>query len=105
MIQLDLNNPVFQSNLLDLGKNEAWEVLKTLHLPQQMNWEQVQNSKGLRWELIQTRQGANSERLYSLRISHSYRALTWRDGSWMRFLSLHPDHDTVYQPHNTQAPH
>jgi len=96
VIQLDLNNPVFQANLLDLCNNEAWAVLKTLRLLQQMNWEQVQDSKGLRWELIQTRQGANGERLYSLRISRSCRAIAWRDGSWMRFLSLHPDHDSAY---------
>jgi len=96
VIQLDLNNPAFQANLLDLDKNEAWAVLKTLRLLQKMNWEQVQNSKGLRWELIQTRQGPNGERLYSLQISRSCRALAWRDGSWMRFLSLHPDHDSAY---------
>ena len=104
MIQLDLNNPVFQANLLNLGKNEAWAVLKTLRLLQQMNWEQVQNSKGLRWELIQTRQGPNGDRLYSLRISRSCRAIAWRDGSWMRFISLHPDHDSAYYPHTAQAP-
>ena len=96
MIQLDLNNPIFQADLLDLGKNEAWAVLKTLRLLQKMSWEQVQTSKGLRWELIQTRQGPSGERLYSLRISRSCRAIAWRDGSWMRFISLHLDHSSAY---------
>ena len=96
MIRLDLNNPAFQADLFDLGKNEAWAVLKTLRLLQKMSWEQVQTSKGLRWELIQTKQGPNGQRLYSIRISRSCRGIAWRDGSWMRFLSLHPDHDSAY---------
>jgi hypothetical protein len=32
VIQLDLNNPEFQANLLSLGKQEVWAVLKTLRL-------------------------------------------------------------------------
>ena len=101
MIQLDLNNAEFQSNLLALNKPDADRledvaVLKTLRLLQAMSWEQLQSSKGLRWELIQSRQGPAGQRLYSLRISRSCRAVAWRDGSWMRLLSLHPDHDSAY---------
>ena len=55
MIQLDLNNPEFQTNLLALDKPDALAVLKTLRLLQAMSWEQLQASKGLRWELIQSR--------------------------------------------------
>ncbi len=97
MIQLDLNNPEFQANLLSLAKPEAWAVLKTLRLLQTMTWEQVQASKGLRWELIQSRQGPNGQRLHSLRITRGCRAVAWRDGAWLRFLSLHPDHDSAYR--------
>ena len=57
MIQLDLNNPEFQANLLALPKREAWAVLKTLRMLQAIRWEQLQSSKGLRCELIQSRQG------------------------------------------------
>ena len=89
MIQLDLNNPEFQANLLALAKPDACQletvaVLKTLRLLQAM-----------RWELIQSRQGPAGERLYSLRISRSCRAVAWRDGPWLRLLSLHPDHDSA----------
>ena len=97
MIQLDLNNPEFQANLLALNKQEAWAVLQSLRLLQAMRWEQLQSSKGLRWELIQSRRGPAGERLYSLRISRSCRAVAWRDGSWLRLLSLHPDHDSTYR--------
>ena len=96
MIQLDLNNTEFQSNFLTLPKTEAWAVLKTLRPVQGMSWEQLQRSKGIRWELIQSRQGPSWERLYSLQISRSCRAVAWRDGTWLRLLSLHPDHDSAY---------
>ena len=96
MIQLDLNNPEFQANLLALPKQEAWAVLKTLRMLQAISWEQLQSSKGLRWELIQSRQGPVGQRLYSLRISRSCRAVAWREGTWLRLLSLHPDHDSTY---------
>jgi hypothetical protein len=97
VIQLDLNNPEFQENLFTLNKIEAWSVLKTLKLLQVMTWEQIQASKGLRWELILSRQGLDGQRLYSMRISQSCRAVAWRDGLWLRFLSLHPDHDSAYR--------
>lgn len=96
MIQLDLNNPEFQANLLALAKSDAWSVLKTLRLLQAMSWDQLQSSKGLSWELIQSRQGPAGQRLYSLRISRNCRAVAWRDGPWLRLLSLHPDHDSAY---------
>lgn len=97
MIQLDLNNPEFQENLFTLNKIEAWSVLKTLKLLQVMTWEQIQASKGLHWELILSRQGLDGQRLYSMRISQSCRAVAWRDGLWLRLLSLHPDHDSAYR--------
>jgi hypothetical protein len=96
VIALDLNNPEFQANLLALQKNEAWAVLKTLRLMQTMDWQQLVLSKGLRWELIQSRQGPQGQRLNSLRVSRSCRAVAWRDGDWLRLLSLQPDHDSAY---------
>ena len=84
-----------KANLLALEKQEAWAVLKTFRLLQGMTWEQLQRSKGLRWELIQSRQGPQGQRLYSLRISRGCRAVAWRDGDWLRLLSLHPDHDSA----------
>jgi hypothetical protein len=95
VIQLDLNNPEFQANHLSLDKPEAWAVLKTLRLLQVMTWEQIKASKGLRWELIQSRQRPGGQRLYSMCISRSCRAMAWRDGPWLRLLSLHPDHDSA----------
>ena len=97
MIRLDLNNPEFQANLLELEKQQAWAFLQTLRMLQAVTWSQIQQSKGLRWELIQSRQGPKGERLYSLRISRGCRAVAWRDGEWLRLLSLHPDDDSAYR--------
>ena len=81
MIALDLNNPEFQANLLALQKDEAWAVLKTLRLLQAMDWQQLVLSKGLRWELILSRQSPQGQRLFSLQLSRSCRAVAWRDGN------------------------
>jgi len=37
------------------------------------------------------------EQLYFLRISSSWRAVAWRDGNWLRLLSLHLNHNSAYQ--------
>jgi hypothetical protein len=84
------------ANRLALQKNEAWVALKTMRLLQTMDWQQLVLSKGLRWELIQNRQSPQGQRLFSLRVSRSCRAVAWRDGDWLRLLSLHPDHDSAY---------
>ena len=96
-IQLDLNNPEFQANLLAMHKPDAWAVLQSLRLLQAVRWEQLQASTGLRWELIQSRRGPCGEQLYSLRLSRNCRAVAWRDGLWLRLLSLHPDPDSAYR--------
>jgi hypothetical protein len=96
-VRLDLNNPEFQNNLFALPKAEALAVLKTLRLIKQLSWAQLLSSKGLRWELIQSRIGPGGQRLYSMRITRSCRAVAWRDGAWLRMLSLHPDHDSAYR--------
>ena len=82
---------------LKLEKQQAWAVPQTLRLLQAMTWSQVEQSKGLCWELIQSRQGPKGERLHSLRISRGCRAVAWRDGEWLRLLSLHSDHDSAYR--------
>ena len=95
-VQLDLNSPVFQRQLFNLQKQEQWEVMRTLRKLTNMNWYQVYNDKGLKWEAIFSRKGPHGGRLYSVRIGKGFRAIAYRDGSWMRILSLHPDHNSAY---------
>ena len=95
-LKLDLNNPVFQKQLFDLAKEKQLSVLKTLWKLSNMAWNQVYQDQGLKWELIYSRSGPHNKRLYTLRIGRGFRAVAYRDGQWLRLLSLHPDYDSAY---------
>lgn len=95
-VDLDLNNPVFQKNLFALTRDNQLNVLGTLRKLSPMTWEQVYADQGLKWELIQSRNGPHGQRLYSFRAGISLRGLAWREGNWLRLLSLHPGHDSAY---------
>lgn len=96
-VLLDLNNPVFQEDLLSLPKDAAVRILSTLRKVRQIEWAEVYRDKGLRWELVQSKLGPQGQRLYTIRIDQGFRALVYRDGQHMRFLSLHADHDSAYK--------
>lgn len=96
-VLVDLNNPVFQQEWFALEREEAMSLLATLRKIRLLDWEQVYRDKGLRWEAINSRSGPAGKRLYSLRITRSMRALAYREGDFLRFLSLHPDHDSAYE--------
>jgi len=38
----------------------------------------------------------NRAEVYSLRLSQKVRAIAYRDGDFLRLISLHPDHDSAY---------
>jgi hypothetical protein len=96
-VLLDLNNPIFQDDLFSLGKEDANRILQSLRRLRQLNWSELYADKGLRWELIQSKAGPGDKRLYTLRVSGKFRAVVCRDGQFLRFLSLHPDHDSAYR--------
>jgi hypothetical protein len=96
-VRLDLNNIEFQSALFDLQKPEQLAVLATLRKIASVSWDQVHRDKGLHWEAIHSRSGPDGKRLYSLRITQRCRAVAMREGEYLRFLSIHPDHDSAYK--------
>ena len=96
-LRLDLNNPVFQKQLFGLPKKDQWSVLGTLRKLANMTWQQIYTDRGLKWEVIYSRSGPNGARLYSFRIGKGFRGVAYREESWLRILSLHPDHDTAYE--------
>jgi hypothetical protein len=52
---------------------------------------------GFNWEAIRhirTRDGAVA---YSLRLSQKIRAIAYREGDFLRLISLHPDHGSAYR--------
>ncbi len=96
-VWLDLNSPAFQRDLFALEKPEQTALLGTLKRIRAMSWKQVYADPGLKWEAIHSKQGPGGQRLYSFRISKSFRAVGYRDGLWLRILSLHTDHDPAYR--------
>lgn len=96
-VRLDLNNPVFQENLLTLQKPERHAALDTLNKIRQMTWDQVYRDPGLKWEKITSiKPPAGIDTIYSLRITQARRATAYRDSEFMRFLIVEPDHDATY---------
>lgn len=96
-VRLDLNNPVFQQNLLTLQKQERHAALDTLNKLRQLTWNQVYRDQGLKWEkIISIKPPTRIDALYSLRITQSRRATAYRDGEFIRLLSIAADHDSAY---------
>jgi hypothetical protein len=96
-VRLDLNNPIFQENLLTLQKPERHAALDTLNKIRQLNWNQVYRDQGLKWEKITSvKPPAGIDAIYSLRITQARRATAWRDGDFMRLLTIAPDPDSTY---------
>ena len=95
-ILLDLNNPSFQKDWLSLVRAEALAVLAAVGKIKQLEWEQLYRDKGLRWEAILSRKGPRGVRIYSLRTTQQVRAVAYRDGDFLRFLSIHANHDSAY---------
>jgi hypothetical protein len=95
-VRLDLNSPVFQRQFFSLEKDQAWAVVRALKKLASMTWDQVYRDTGLKWEAVSSRKGPRGERLYTIRITRGFRGLACREASWLRVLSLHPDHDSAY---------
>ena len=96
-VRLDLNNPVFQLNLLTLQKPERHSALDTLNKLRQMTWSQVYRDNGLKWEkIISVKPPKGIEAFYSLRITQSRRATAYREGDFIRLLTIASDHDATY---------
>lgn len=97
LVRLDLNNPVFQANLLLLQKPERHTALDTLNKLRQMTWNQVYRDSGLKWEKIASvKPPPGVDAIYSLRITQARRATAYRDGAFIRLLTIAPDHDSTY---------
>lgn len=87
-VRLDLNNPVFQENLLGLQKPERHTSLNTLNKLRRMTWNQVYCDNGLKWEKITSvKPPGGIDAVYSLRFTRSR-----RDRIQRRRLYTAPNH-------------
>lgn len=97
LVRLDLNNPVFQEQLLHLQKPDRHAALDTLKKVRQLTWAQIHRDNGLKWEkIISVKPHSGIDAIYSMRITQSRRCTAYRDGDFMRFLTIAPDHDSTY---------
>ncbi|MPZ21119.1 MAG: hypothetical protein GEV06_24950 [Luteitalea sp.] len=69
-IRLDLNSPAFEDVFFRLQVDELKQVVAPLA----------------------------RLRDFSVRVSQRIRAVAFRDGDFLRLISLHPDHDSAYKP-------
>jgi len=82
---------------LSLEKSERERVTNTLSKIRQLTWEQLYKDSGLKWEKISSVKPAlGIDAIYSLRITQARRATAYREGSFIRFLTIASDHDATY---------
>jgi hypothetical protein len=98
LVRLDLNNPEFQDVLFRLEQDDLKQVVGGLRRLRELDWNSLYRHTGFRWEAIQHLKAPNGSTVYSLRLSQRIRALAFRDGAFLRLVSLHPDHDSAYKP-------
>ena len=97
LIHLDLNNRIFQENLFGMQKPDRHSALETLSKLRQMTWNQLYRDNGLKWEKIASiAPPPGVPAIYSLRLTQFRRATAYRDGNFLRFLTIAPDHDSTY---------
>jgi len=97
LVLLDLNNPIFQENLFSLPKPERHSAVETLKKIRQLSWPQLYGDRGLKWEKITSVAApAGIDAVYALRLSQSRRATAYREGDYLRLLSIASDHDATY---------
>ena len=96
-IRLDLNSPEFQDVLFRLQSDDLKHVMASLRRLRDLEWTTLYRHTGFQWEAIEHLKAPNGARVHSLRLSQRIRALAYRDGDFLRVLSLHPDHDSAYE--------
>jgi hypothetical protein len=96
-VRLDLNSPEFLDVFFRLDPSELNQVVASLRRLQGVDWNALYRHTGFRWEAIEHLKAPNGAKVYSLRLSQRVRALAFRDGAFLRFVSLHPDHDSAYE--------
>lgn len=95
-VRLDLNSPEFQDVFFRLELSELKQVVNSLARLRELDWNHLYRHSGYRWEVVQHLKAPNGAKVYSLRLSQKIRAIAYRDGDFLRLISLHPDHDSAY---------
>ena len=102
-VLVDTDFPRFLDDLERLADRELEAVQATVDKLGKMTWNDIYKTssktpgdkRGLNFEPLD-QQTANGQRIASIRVTNKFRARVCRDGRHMRFISLHPDHDSAY---------
>jgi hypothetical protein len=97
-VRLDLNSPQFQDVFFRLAVAEMKQVVASLGRLRGLDWDAVYRHPGYQWERIGHLKAPGDATVYSLRLGQKIRAIGYRDGDFLRLVSLHPDHDSAYEP-------
>ncbi len=90
-IRLDLNSPEFQDVFFRVELGELKQVVSSLGRLRALDWSGLYRHTGCQWEAIEHLKAQNGAKVYSLRLSEKVRAVAYRDGDFLRMISLHPD--------------
>lgn len=94
-VRLDLNSPEFQDVFFRLEPDDLKQVVASLRRLRELDWNSLYRHTGFRWEAIAHLRAPNGAKVYSLRLSQRIRTVAFRDGDFLRLISLHPDHDSA----------
>jgi hypothetical protein len=96
-VRLDLNGPEFQDVFFRLEAVDLKQVVASSRRLRELDLNTLYRHTGFQWELIEHLKAPNRAKVYSLRLSQRIRAIAFRDGDFLRLISLHPDHDSAYE--------
>jgi hypothetical protein len=95
-VRLDLNSPEFQDAFFRLEFAELEQVVGSLQRLRSLEWNALYRHTGFKWEAIRHIRTPSGAAAYSLQLSERIHAIAYRDGEFLRIISLHPDHDSAY---------
>ena len=96
-VRLDLNSPEFQDVFFRLAVAQLKQVVASLSRLRELDWNALYRHTGYQWEHIGHLKGPGGVKVNSIRLSQQIRAIGYRDGDFLRLVSLHPDHDSAYE--------
>jgi hypothetical protein len=91
-VRIDWNHEPFQREVWALDATQLKLLQRVMKRVSSLTWQQIYDDHGLNWERI-----ANRDDRYSIRLNQQARAVVTRQGNFMRFESLHYDHDSAYE--------
>ena len=97
IVELRRHEPAVVLQDLGLPPDDLKQVATSLRRLRELDWNVLYRHTGFRWEALEHLKAPNGAKVYSLRLSQRIRAVAFRDGDFLRLISLHPDHDSAYE--------